>query len=147
MTTRTFLALALSLPIAAWSANPVEPLNRSSNGLAVKGYDVISYFTDGKATKGSAQYTFDWKNARWHFATAAHRDQFAAAPEKYAPQFGGYCAWAVGHGYTADIDPEAFSIVDGRLYLNYSKGIQKKWTPEKEKWIEEANRHWPGLHR
>jgi YHS domain-containing protein len=147
MITRRVILYGFSLGATALAVSRVDPINKGRGNLAVKGFDVVSYFTTGAAVKGSPQYSFDWNGATWHFAGAAHRDQFASAPDKYAPQFGGYCAWAVGHGYTADIDPEALSIVDGKLYLNYSKGVQKKWTPEKSRWIGEGNRNWPGLHK
>lgn len=86
--------------------------------------------------RGQAQFRFTWEGSLWRFASAEHRDLFMATPEKYAPQFGGYCAWAVSHGYTADGDPEAWRIVDGKLYVNYSKRVQKR-----------LGRRHPGLHR
>lgn len=129
------------------AADPVDPINKNRQGLAVKGYDVVAYFDQNAAVKGSPQFTHSWMGAKWQFASAASRDKFAAAPEKFAPQYGGYCAWAVGHGYTADTDPEAWRIVDGKLYLNYDKGVQKKWDPDREEWIKKGNGNWPKLHK
>src|SRR5512134_1991711 len=83
----------------------VDPIYKYSGGLALKGYDPVAYFNDGKAVEGSDQFTHEWNGANWRFASAEHRDAFASEPEKYAPQFGGYCAWAVSHGYTAKGDP------------------------------------------
>ena len=88
-----------------------------------------------------------WASATWWFANAADRDLFVASPEKYAPQFGGYCSWAVSNNYTAEIDPEAWKIVDGKLYLNYNKKAQKMWEEELYQRIEAGNRNWPSLHK
>jgi hypothetical protein len=85
--------------------------------------------------------------ARWQFSSPESRELFKANPAQYAPQFGGYCAWAVSQGYTANTDPEAWKIVDGKLYLNYSKSVQKKWEQDIPKYIENGNRNWPGLHK
>lgn len=125
---------------------PVDPVNHSK-GVAVKGYDVLAYFEDSRAVKGSPQFRYEWMGAEWQFVSRDRRDRFASAPEKYAPQYGGYCAWAVGHNYTADIDPEAWRIIDGKLYLNYSRGVQAKWDAERTRLIQEADRNWAGLHR
>ena len=85
--------------------------------------------------------------AKWYFASAANRDAFAKNSQKYAPQFGGYCAWAVSQGYTAGIDPEAWKIVDGKLYLNYSKSVQKMWEQDVPGNIRKGNENWPKLHQ
>ena len=122
--TRLALAVLAFLPLAARAEKPV---NATLFGVAIKGYDPVAYFTDAKPVKGESEFTFDWMGATWRFASAAHRDLFKATPEKYAPQFGGYCAWAVSQGYTAGIDPAAWKIVNDKLYLNYSLEIQKKW--------------------
>ena len=97
--------------------------------------------------KGVPNLIEEWMGAKWQFSSPESRDLFKANPAQYAPQFGGYCAWAVSHGYTADIDPEAWKIVNGKLYLNYSKSVQKKWEQDIPKYIEDGNRNWPGLHK
>lgn len=141
------LTLSLAL-VAAGADKPVEPVNKSAKGgIAVHGVDVVAYFDQSAVVKGSAEFSHEWQGAKWLFASAVHRDQFKADPVKYAPQFGGYCAWAVGHGYTADTDPEAWKIVNGKLYLNYNKSIQKRWEPDASKWIAEGITKWPTLHR
>lgn len=123
-----------------------SPVNKSFfGGVAIEGYDPVAYFTDGRPVAGSKEHTFDWRGATWRFATAEHRDLFAAEPEKYAPQYGGYCAWAVANGYTASIDPEAWKIVDGKLYLNYDKDVQKKWSEDIPGNIAKGDANWPGL--
>ena len=133
--------------IAAFAETPVESLNKAKSGLVVKGYDVVAYFDQGAAVKGSDQFATEWMGAKWLFATAAHRDTFRKDPAKYVPQFGAYCAWAVGHNHTADADPEAWKIVNGKLYLNYSKDVQKMWLKEQDRMISEAEKNWPGLHK
>jgi YHS domain-containing protein len=114
-------------------------------GLAIKGTDPVAYFTAGEPVAGSAEFTHTWGGATWQFASAENRDQFAADPEKFAPQYGGFCAWAVSQGYTAPIDPEAWKIVDDKLYLNYDKRIQSRWEKDIPGNIEKANTNWPGV--
>jgi YHS domain-containing protein len=117
----------------------------STRGVALDGYDVVAYFTTGRPTKGVAAYTHQWSGATWHFATAGHRDAFAKEPDKYAPQFGGFCAYGVSRGYAVDVDPDAWSIVDGRLYLNYSKRVQRTWNMDRDAHISKAEANWPAI--
>ena len=133
------LALLLSLAASA----PKPAVNTQSDNLALRGYDAVAYFTDGQAIRGVAQFEATWNDAKWRFASAEHRDRFVNAPDKFAPQFGGYCAWAVGHGYTADGDPEVWKIVDDRLYLNYSKRVQMKWEANIPEFIRQGQANWP----
>ena len=133
---------ALALFVAA-----IDPVNKSFTGTALKGYDAVAYFKEGRPVKGESQFRHDWMGAKWYFASAENRDQFVRDPQKYAPQFGGYCAWAVSRGYTASIDPEAWRIVDGKLYLNYSKRVQRMWEKDVAQRIDEATRNWPKLHK
>lgn len=138
---RSLLALAvlaLALPAAAQSIN-------GKDGLALKGYDAVAYFAEGKPVAGSPAFSHKWQGLDWRFANATNRDAFAAAPEKFAPQFGGFCAWAVSNGYTADTDPEVFRVVDGRLYLNYNKSIQSRWIEDVPGNIVKGNANWPKL--
>jgi len=136
--------ITLLWPLAAWSE--VEPINRTLFGsLAVDGYDPVAYFTEGKPVEGRKEFSFEWQGAVWRFASAGNRDLFAAAPEKYAPQYGGYCAWAVSQGYTADADPEAWKIVGGKLYLNYDKKVQAQWEKDSAGLIVKADQNWPKL--
>ena len=143
----TRLLLASTVVTLAFAAAPVDPVNKTRDGAALKGHDPVAYFEQGRAIKGSPQFTFDWMGAAWHFSSAGNRDLFSKDPQKYAPQFGGYCAWAVGHGYTATIDPEAWRIVDGKLYLNYSKSVQKMWEQDRQRWIDAGHANWPRLHK
>ena len=127
-------------------APAVTPVNRSLiGGVAIKGYDPVAYFTDGHPVKGSRDFTFTWNDATWQFASAAHRDLFAHDPAAYAPQFGGYCAWAVSQGYTAGIDPASWKIVAGKLYLNYDSDVQARWAQDIPGFIAKAEKNWPVL--
>ena len=120
-------------------------VNKSLFGTAVEGYDVVAYFEDRKPVEGTREHTHEWMGATWRFASAAHRDRFAASPERYAPQYGGFCAYAVSQGTTAGIDPEAWKIVDGKLYLNLSPSIQEIWLQDTPGYIRLAERNWPGI--
>ena len=145
---RAFPLLALlGLGMAAPSvALALDPVNNSLIGdVAIHGYDPVAYFLAGKPTEGSSSYSFTWQGAVWHFASASNRDLFARDPGRYAPQYGGYCAWAVSQNDTADIDPNAWKIVDGKLYLNYSLDIQHKWEANQAANITAANQNWPRL--
>jgi hypothetical protein len=133
--------LALAAPATA-----LEPVNQSLFGsVAIDGYDPVAYFELGRPVEGSREHSHQWQGATWRFTSAAHRDAFAADPSRYAPQYGGYCAYAVAHGYTADIDPEAWAIVDGKLYLNYDRSVQQKWEAERASFIRQADEAWPKL--
>lgn len=145
MKTSVFVFLLATAPVFA--KDPVDPVNKDRSGLAIKGYDTVAYFTEGKPVRGSAAFTQSWNGATWRFASAANRDQFAADPAKYAPQYGAYCAWAVHKNYTADTDPEAWKIVGGKLYLNYNKEVQSMWQKDVDSRIAAADKNWPGLHK
>jgi hypothetical protein len=136
--------LALVAPAAA-QGPPATPVNVDAQGVALHGHDAVAYFTAGQATPGSPQFEHVWSGARWRFASAANRYRFAAAPQQYAPQFGGYCAWAVSRNYTADIDPTAFAVVDGKLYVNYSSFVQARWRLNRAENIAKGHANWPGL--
>ena len=135
---------------AAWAqpkpTKPVPPISRNAAGLALIGYDPVAYFEVAKAVPGSPEFSHEIDGAKFLFRSAASKALFVADPAKYMPQYGGYCAWAVGHNYTAPADPEAWKMVDGKLYLNYNKGVQQKWIAEEGKLISAGDSNWPGLH-
>ncbi len=136
------------LALVLTGANParaLDPVNQSFFGTAIKGYDVVAYFLDAKPVPGSADYEHEWKSATWRFASGEHRNLFAANPTKYAPQYGGYCAYAVSQGGTAPVDPEAWRIVDGKLYLNLNPDIQAIWVEDIPGYIGKADANWPRL--
>ena len=118
-----------------------------SRGVAIDGTDPVAYFTEGKPVKGKAAHTASWNGVNWRFASADNKAAFEADPAKYAPQYGGYCAWAVSQGYTASTDPDAWKIVDGKLYLNYSKGVQRRWEKDVPGHITSADGNWPNLEK
>ncbi|MEL6937978.1 MAG: YHS domain-containing (seleno)protein [Cyanobacteria bacterium J06598_1] len=122
-----------------------DPTVYAESGVAIAGADPVAYFTDESFVEGSSDFTHEWKGVSWQFATAENRDLFAANPEEYAPQYGGYCAWAVGQNALAAIDPNAWSIVDGKLYLNANKRIQARWNKDIPGNIALAEANWPGL--
>ena len=119
----------LGLFVAA-PALAASPVNETLFGTAVEGTDVVAYFTQGRPVPGKREFSYEWKGATWRFASQEHRDLFAADPAKYAPQYGGYCAYAVSQGATAGIDPQAWKIHDGKLYLNLNQEIQKTWSQD-----------------
>ena len=133
---------AAAIAPSALAAKPAiyTPL---ASDVAVGGYDAVAYFRDGAPTPGSAMFEYDYKGAKWRFASAINLAAFKAAPETYAPQFGGYCAWAVSQGYTAKGDPKVWKIVGGKLYLNYNPDVQKKWEKDLSGLIARGEANWP----
>jgi YHS domain-containing protein len=112
---------------------------------AIRGYDPVAYFTLGAPVKGSKEFRHEWRGAAWYFASSANRDRFAAEPEKFAPQYGGYCAYGVALGSTPSIDPAAWSIVDGKLYLNYNLPTRASWEKDIPGYIRKADANWPAV--
>ena len=141
-----FIAAAMMAAAApaAFAAQPETYTSRLSD-LAVGGYDPVAYFSVGAETKGDAQYTTEYKGAEWRFASAENLATFKADPEAYAPQYGGYCAWAVSQGYTAPGNPRNWRIVDGKLYLNYNDKVQADWEKDIPGFVAKANANWPGV--
>jgi hypothetical protein len=138
--------LTIFLLLAALAGEPKPAVNVNGT-LALDGYDPVAYMTDGRPVKGMPQLTTMWNGAVWRFVSAEHRDVFVKDPERYAPQFGGYCAWAVAHAYTANGDPEVWTVVNGRLYLNYSKRVQKRWEADIPGYITKGHANWPEVLR
>jgi YHS domain-containing protein len=132
-------------PCAAASEAMAQPYAYSFEGVAIRGADPVAYFTAADAVKGSAEYAYEWQGATWWFSSAENRDLFASDPEAYAPQYGGYCAKAVSEGNLASIDPEAWKIVDGKLYLNYSPDVQGQWLQDVEGNITKGDQNWDGV--
>ena len=137
----------LVVVLVLWSFTALAQKDQvySTSQGAIKGYDPVAYFEASKPVKGQKDITYQWHGATWHFANAANREAFQANPEAYAPQFGGYCAYAVSEGYTAKIEPEAWKIVDGKLYLNYNLSIQQKWEATQAERIKNAEANWPAV--
>jgi len=112
-------------------------------GVAVGGYDPVSYFTVGKPVRGKKKFETSWDGVKWRFASAENRDKFLETPNRFAPKYGGYCAYAVGVGSTAKGDPRQWKIVDGNLYLNYNRSIQNTWEKKQSYYIKAADKNWP----
>jgi len=136
------LAIALIPSGGAW-ARSAEIHTGFLSGTAVGGYDPVSYFTEGKPVEGKREFTHSWKGVTWRFASEKNRDLFKANPAAYAPQYGGYCAWAVSNGYTAKGDPKYWKIVGGKLYLNYNASVQRDWEKDIPGHIVKGDRNWP----
>ncbi|MBK1671435.1 hypothetical protein CKO28_25885 [Rhodovibrio sodomensis] len=151
---RALGALAVATVVAAAFASGAEGFLGSDDktayfaedGVAIRGYDPVAYFDQGAPVEGSAEHSLEWQGVTWHFASADHRQAFQANPDKYAPKYGGYCAYAVAKDQLVSIDPDAWKIVDGALYLNYSKSVQAKWEKDIPGFIETAEINWPELN-
>ena len=144
MTLVRHVIICASLCVAAVAA-AAEPPVFERRGAAIRGYDPVAYFSEGKPVKGEKSITSEWNGSTWRFASTENRDAFVASPERYAPQYGGYCAWAVAQNYTASTVPEAFTIHGGKLYLNYSLSVQEKWRVDKDNFIRSGDANWPGV--
>lgn len=131
-------------PCAAADSAPLV-YTESASGLAIRGTDPVAYFTEGKAVKGDSQFESEWQGATWRFASAENQQLFEQDPEAYAPQYGGYCAKAMAEGNVVSIDPEAWKIVDGKLYLNYSPEVQQQWVQDIPGNIALADANWPDV--
>ena len=132
--------LLLALAATAQAQNNVD-----ASGLGLQGYDPVAYFAEQKAVRGRPQFSAAHEGATYHFFSAANRDAFVAAPAKYAPQYGGYCAFGMASGYKAPVDPDAWTIVDGKLYLNYNRSIRSRWAADVPGHVQKADQHWPVL--
>lgn len=143
--TITRILLAFLMAAAAMSVfadSPEKMVATGPDNVAIMGYDTVAYFTDGRAMKGNSEFAASWNGAEWHFANAAHRDFFTANPERYAPQFGGFCASGLRQGMKAVADPEAWTIVDGKLYIKFSQGARDRWRRNTAENIKKAEENW-----
>lgn len=142
--TRTFsgllMAAIVAMPVIA--SDPQKMVNTGPDRVAIKGYDTVAYFTKAQPIKGKPEFSFSWNDAQWYFTNTAHRDLFAANPEHYAPEFGGFCSMALAVGKVKDIDPEVWTIIDGKLYLNFSKTFRHKFRQNATENIKKAEENW-----
>ena len=124
---------------------PAKPavFTEFSSKLAMDGFDPVAYFKTGRPEKGNPAHAVSWNGAAWHFVSADNKTAFEANPSAFAPQYGGYCAWAVSEGYTAKGDPNIWRVVDGKLYLNYNASVQKGWEKDVPGHIAKGDRNWP----
>src|SRR5258705_4854057 len=124
----------------------VEMYSKNGEGIAIQGYDVVSY-QEKRAEKGRKEFSVDYGGVSWYFATGDHRDQFRQNPERFLPEYGGFCAYSVGRGYPATADPRAFALEDRKLYLFFDKAVQTVWEQDQHRLVTAADRYWPQLHR
>jgi YHS domain-containing protein len=145
----TTAAKAQSDPKAAEKADaaakPGGRHNVDRKGLALRGFDPVAYFVSGKPEKGSDKFTATHQGVTYQFQNEGNRALFLAAPDKYAPQYGGYCAYAAYYGAKADADPTAWKIVDGKLYVNYDRGVARTWEKNIPDYVAKADANWPTL--
>lgn len=140
------LAFVFAIVIAvSATADDGHLVNKDEDDVAIAGYDTVAYFAKSQPMKGKSEHTHTWQGAEWWFVSAEHRDMFAAAPEHYAPRYGGYCAMAMAQGLVATVDPEAWVIVKGRLYLNYSKHYREQFVEDDDDAIKAADNHWESI--
>lgn len=141
MKTKFFFSFAF-LIVATIAFSQKDSIYQNKSG-AIEGYDPVAYFNEEKAIKGSKEFMFKWRDSHWLFSSAENLNAFKENPEKYIPQFGGYCAYAVSQGYIYKSDPETWKIVEGKLYLNYSEKIQEKWSNNQSNLLKQAEANWP----
>ena len=154
MRTKVFFLILISLSFSLITSAEEPSINGSiqadptfqdSKGVAIRGYDPIAYFDQEKAVKGKPEFEYRWNGATWRFASSTNRDTFAQDPQRYAPQYGGYCAYGMSSGYAAPIDPQAWSVVNGKLYLNYSLKVRHMWNRDQTGHIAKADVNWPKI--
>ncbi|RXT56153.1 hypothetical protein B6S44_08825 [Bosea sp. Tri-44] len=140
----TFAATVIAHDAHAEAPSPINTLG-SPDGVAIRGFDPVAYFRDGGPRLGKAEFSVSHAGATWRFASAENKASFEAQPARYLPAYGGFCAYGTSRGYLVKIEPEAWSIVDGRLYLNYDLGVRKTWAGKPKTYIARANDNWPRL--
>lgn len=133
------LFISFSFMQSCMAQKKAESTFFSTTDGAIKGYDPVAYFTSSKPVKGKENIIYQWKDATWHFDSEANKQLFVANPEKYAPQYGGYCAYGWAKGYAVKIEPDAWSIVNEKLYLNYDKNVQTDWDKDRQGYIKKAD--------
>lgn len=138
------LLLLIASTGVTFAAEPINTLEKKlfgykPNGIAIRGYDTVAYFTEGKPVKGSSEYSTEWMGATWQFASQENLDSFIKTPGSFAPQYGGYCAYGVSQGYLVKIEPDLWTIVDNKLYLNFDDDVQKTWEEDISGYISKAD--------
>jgi len=147
-TRRRVLTALTVLPLGAVALRPAmaaPPAIYAEDGIAWDGHDPVGFFTQAAPTPGSAEFSLDYEGAKVLFASAENLDMFKADPMAYAPQFGGYCAFALSKGYIAPTVPEAWTVYEGKLYLNFSLRVRKLWSKDIPGNIAKGNANWPGV--
>ncbi len=148
LTRRALLVAALAVPVAGTILRPAfanEPEVFAPGGVAISGYDPVAYFTEGKPVAGDVHHALMWRGATWYFASAETMEAFEMNPAAYAPQYGGYCAYAMSKGSIASTAPDAFTVKDGRLYLNFSTEVRAIWSEDITGNVARADAFWPAV--
>lgn len=141
-----FLVVFLAACGAKTYSSLSESVSKTADGLAIEGYDAVAYQTIESASKGNPQYEFVWNGAKWLFISKENQERFASDPEKYAPQYGGYCAWSVSQDKVMKADPQVWKIVDGKLYLIQNKMVKEVWEKSEPEFIKKSNENWSEMN-
>lgn len=142
MTVRILRLTLFALLVSVTAGFAQKPVVYSTDGKAIHGYDPVAYFTDSKPVKGDSAISLAYEGANWLFASTEHRETFKANPQKYAPQYGGYCAFGTSRGYKAPTEADAWTIVDDKLYLNYNTKVRTEWNKDQPGYIQKADKNW-----
>ncbi len=114
---------------------------------AIQGYDPVAFFKEQKPVMGKKEFAFTWNNAAWYFSSSDNLEAFKSDPSRYAPQYGGYCAYGTAAGHKSPTQPETWTIVDDKLYFNYNAEVKKLWNKNQKELIEKANQNWPTVKK
>ncbi len=136
------LAILFSSAIYAQTTN-----YNSTKGIAIKGYDPVAYFELQKAVEGNKAFTIEWSKSQWRFVSQANLEKFKLSPQKYAPQYGGFCAYGCSEDHLSPADPNAWTIAGGKLYLNYNNETRDAWLKDIDNRIKTADEYWPNLNK
>lgn len=143
--TATHRFLVFSVLLLVVGAALAKDAYFTHRGVAIRGYDPVAYFTDGRAVEGDSQYSLRWQGVEWRFASPENLARFEESPQRFAPQYGGYCAYAASQGYLASVDPTAWTVREDKLYLNYSHGVKRTWEQDMQTYIRQGDANWPDL--
>lgn len=141
--------LIIGLCLATLNCAKVESIklvSKTTENIAIKGYDTVSFFAENGAIKGNPQFEFVWNGAKWLFSSKENMEKFQQNPEQFAPQFGGHCSWSISHGQIAEGDPNAWKVVDSKLYLNNNSQVKEKWEAEQKKLIADGVKNWQEIN-
>lgn len=139
---KTHFFTVLTLITIALHGFAQEPEIFATKEGAIRGYDAVAYFKEGKPVKGFSQYEYEWRGATWRFASQQNLDSFRLDPVKFAPQYGGYCAYGLSENHKSPTSPEAFAVINKKLYLNYNLNVRKIWLPDTSMRIVKADSLW-----
>ena len=137
-----FLIICSLIALSQLATFAADKSSMKDNTVAINGYDTVAYFTENRAVKGNSEYSYTWNEATWYFSKPENRDLFATNPERFAPQFRGHCAYGLAKGKLVAANPEEWTIVDGKLYMNYNRTFRDQWRQDKSAMVKKANENW-----